>query len=118
MAAGLAALAAIAVVETGAAQTTLRFGKIPSTVNNVGSLYLYLAERKGFFAREGIKLDSVVIEGGTDRMVAAIDEGKVDLAHSSTPYLISAVLKGSNAIGIAGEVGNPKSKTTPISGAK
>ena len=40
-------------------------------------------------------------------MVAAIDDGKVDLAHSSTPYLISAVLKGSNAVGIAGEIGNP-----------
>ena len=76
-------------------------------MNNVGSLYLHVAERKGFFAREGIKLESVMIEGGTDRMVAAIDEGKVDLAHSSTPYLISAVLKGSNAVGIAGEVGNP-----------
>ena len=46
----------------------------------------FVAERKGFFAREGIKLQSVLIEGGTDRMVAAIDKGKVDLAHSSTPY--------------------------------
>ena len=111
MAAGLvaAAIAAVqgAAVETASAQTTLRFGKIPSTVRNVGSLYLHVAERKGFFAREGIKLESVMIEGGTDRMVAAIDDGKVDLAHSSTPYLISAVLKGSNAVGIAGEVGNP-----------
>lgn len=110
LAAGLAALAALAVLAaagSAAAQTTLRFGKIPSTVRNVGSLYLFVAERKGFFAREGIKLESVLIEGGTDRMVAAIDDGKVDLAHSSTPYLISAVLKGSNAVGIAGEVGNP-----------
>ena len=111
LAAGLvaAAIAAVqgATVETASAQTTLRFGKIPSTVRNVGSLYLHVAERKGFFAREGIKLESVMIEGGTDRMVAAIDDGKVDLAHSSTPYLISAVLKGSNAVGIAGEVGNP-----------
>ncbi len=107
LAAGLAALTTIAAVQGAAAQTTLRFGKIPSTVRNVGSLYLFVAERKGFFAREGIKLESVLIEGGTDRMVAAIDDGKVDLAHSSTPYLISAVLKGSNAVGIAGEVGNP-----------
>jgi ABC-type nitrate/sulfonate/bicarbonate transport system substrate-binding protein len=111
-AAGLAALASLAVAQSAEAQvadtqTTLRFGKIPSTVRNVGSLYLHVAERKGFFAREKIKLESVLIEGGTDRMVAAIDDGKVDLAHSSTPYLISAVLKGSNAVGIAGEVGNP-----------
>jgi NitT/TauT family transport system substrate-binding protein len=108
LAAGLAALASIVIaVQGAAAQTTLRFGKIPSTVRNVGSLYLFVAERKGFFAREGIKLESVLIEGGTDRMVAALDDGKVDLAHTSTPYLISAVLKGSNAVGIAGEVGNP-----------
>jgi ABC-type nitrate/sulfonate/bicarbonate transport system substrate-binding protein len=40
-------------------------------------------------------------------MVAAVDQGKVDLAHSSSPYLISAVLKGSNAVAIAGEVANP-----------
>jgi NitT/TauT family transport system substrate-binding protein len=107
LAVGVASLAAPAAAESATAQTTLRFGKIPSTVRNVGSLYLFVAERKGFFAREGIKLESVMIEGGTDRMVAAIDEGKVDLAHSSTPYLISAVLKGSNAVGIAGEIGNP-----------
>lgn len=107
LAAGFAALAAIAAIQGAAAQTTLRFGKIPSTVRNVGSLYLHVAERKGFFTRQGIKFESVLIEGGTDRMVSAIDAGKVDLAHSSTPYLIAAVLKGSNAIGIAGEVGNP-----------
>jgi ABC-type nitrate/sulfonate/bicarbonate transport system substrate-binding protein len=107
LAAGLALLVATIPIQDAAAQTTLRFGKIPSTVRNVGSLYLHVAERKGYFAREGIKLESVLIEGGTDRMVAAIDAGKVDLAHSSTPYLISAVLKGSNAVGIAGEVGNP-----------
>jgi NitT/TauT family transport system substrate-binding protein len=89
------------------AQDTLRFGKIPSTVRNVGSLYLSIAERKGFFARERIAIQSVMIEGGTDRMVAALDAGTVDIAHTSTPYLISAVLAGSNAVAIAGEVGNP-----------
>jgi ABC-type nitrate/sulfonate/bicarbonate transport system substrate-binding protein len=107
LALGVACMAVLATAERAAAQTTLRFGLIPSTVSSVGSLYLFVAERKGFFAREGIKLESVMIEGGTDRMVAAIDDGKVDLAHSSTPYLISAVMKGSNAVGIAGEVGNP-----------
>jgi ABC-type nitrate/sulfonate/bicarbonate transport system substrate-binding protein len=90
-----------------AAQDVLRFGKIPSTVRNVGSLYLSIAERKGFFAREKLAIESVLIEGGTDRMVAALDAGTVDIAHTSTPYLISAVLAGSNAVAIAGEVGNP-----------
>jgi NitT/TauT family transport system substrate-binding protein len=92
---------------SAAAQDKLRFGKIPSTVRNVGSLYLFVAERKGFFAREGIAIESVMIPGGTDKMVAALDEGRVDIAHSSTPYLISAVLKGSDSAAIAGEVRNP-----------
>ena len=104
----LAVLIAVACAQSAAAQTTtLRFGKIPSTVRNVGSLYLHVAERKGLFAREGLKIESVLIDGGTDRMVAAIDDGTVELAHSSSPYLISAVLNGSQAVGIAGEVRNP-----------
>src|SRR5262245_12732637 len=93
--------------DVAAAQDTLRFGKIPSTLRSVGSLYLSIAEQKGFFARERIAIQSVVIEGGTDRMVAALDAGAIDITHSSTPYLISAVLAGSAAIAIAGEVGNP-----------
>src|SRR5262245_16183413 len=105
VAAALAALSAAA--GPVAAQDILRFGKIPSTVRNVGSLYLSIAERKGFFARERIALQSVLIEGGTDKMVAALDAGTIDITHSSTPYLISAVLAGSDAVAIAGEVGNP-----------
>jgi len=104
-AAALAAL--IAAPVPAVAQDTLRFGKIPSTVRNVGSLYLFIAERKGFFAREKIAIQSVMIEGGTDKMVAALDAGTIDITHSSTPYLISAVLAGSDAVAIAGEVGNP-----------
>jgi ABC-type nitrate/sulfonate/bicarbonate transport system substrate-binding protein len=105
----VAAIAAALGTWTSAAsaQDTLRFGKIPSTVRNVGSLYLSIAERKGFFAHERIAIQSVMIEGGTDRMVAALDAGSVDIAHTSTPYLISAALAGSNAVAIAGEVGNP-----------
>ena len=68
---------------------------------------MFIAERKGFFARESIKLESVMIDGGTDRMVAALDAGTIDLTHSSTPYLISAVLAGSDAVAIAGEIGSP-----------
>jgi len=103
----VAALIVLSFVGPAAAQDTLRFGKIPSTVRNVGSLYLFIAERKGFFARERIAIQSVVIEGGTDRMVAALDAGTIDITHTSTPYLISAVLAGSDAVAIAGEVGNP-----------
>jgi ABC-type nitrate/sulfonate/bicarbonate transport system substrate-binding protein len=92
---------------SSAQTTTLRFGQIPSTAHNVGTLYLYLAQNKGFLAREGISLQFQTIAGGTDRMVAALDAGAVDVAHTSTPYLVERVLAGSDAVAIAGEVNNP-----------
>jgi hypothetical protein len=48
----------------------------------------------------------VPIEGGTDKMVAALDRGDVDMTQTATPYLIQAVLAGSDAVAIAGEVAN------------
>jgi ABC-type nitrate/sulfonate/bicarbonate transport system substrate-binding protein len=87
--------------------TTLRFGQIPSTVRGVTSLYRFIAQQKGFFARQSIAIDVVQIPGGTDRMVAALDRGEVDVTQTATPYLIQAVLAGSQAVAIAGEVANP-----------
>src|ERR1700733_9701550 len=86
---------------------TLRFGQIPSTVHAVSSLYLFIAEQQGFFARENVALDVVPIAGGTGNMVAALDRGEVDVTQTATPYLIQAVMNGSQAVAIAGEVGNP-----------
>jgi ABC-type nitrate/sulfonate/bicarbonate transport system substrate-binding protein len=100
--------ALLAAVQSAAAQTTtLRFGQIPSTVGNVTSIYHVIAQDKGFLAREGIALQFVPVEGGTDKMVAALDRGLVDVAHTATPYLIQAVLAGSDSVAIAGEVANP-----------
>jgi ABC-type nitrate/sulfonate/bicarbonate transport system substrate-binding protein len=87
--------------------TTLRFGQVPSTVRAVTSVYLFIAEAKGFLARENIRLELVPIDGGTDKMVAALDQGRVDVAHTATPYLIQAELAGSDVVAIAGEVANP-----------
>jgi ABC-type nitrate/sulfonate/bicarbonate transport system substrate-binding protein len=93
---------------TAFAQTaTLRFGQIPSTVRGTSSVYLHIAEQKGYFARENIKLERVVIPGGTDKMVAALAAGAVDITQTATPYLIQAVLRGSDAVGIASETANP-----------
>jgi ABC-type nitrate/sulfonate/bicarbonate transport system substrate-binding protein len=86
---------------------TLRFGQIPSTVHAVSSLYLYVAQKQGFFARENIALQAVQIPGGTGNMVAALDRGEVDVTQTATPYLIQAVLKGSPAAAIAGTTANP-----------
>ena len=86
---------------------TLRFGQIPSTARAVSSLYLFIANKQGFFARENIAIETVQIAGGTGNMVAALDRGEVDVTQTATPYLIQAVLKGSPAAAIAGTTANP-----------
>jgi ABC-type nitrate/sulfonate/bicarbonate transport system substrate-binding protein len=90
-----------------AEMATLRYGQIPSTVHGVSSLPRFIAGRQGFFARENIALDVVQIPGGTGNMVAALDRNEIDVTQTATPYLIQAVLGGSQAVAIAGEIGNP-----------
>jgi ABC-type nitrate/sulfonate/bicarbonate transport system substrate-binding protein len=65
---------------------TLRYGQNASSAGSLSSLPLTVAERKGFFIREGLKLDVVPIPGGTDRIVAALDKVRSTLAR--TPLLI------------------------------
>src|SRR4030088_1953304 len=86
---------------------TLRYGQIPSTVRSVSALYLSIAQQKGFFAREEVKLDLIPIAGGPDKMIAALDQGAVDVTQPATPYLIRAALSGSDAVAITGETANP-----------
>ena len=103
MAAMLAAGSCTAAAETA----TLRFGQIPSTLRGTSSVYLHIADSKGFLAREDIRLERISIPGGTDRMVAALERGEVDVTQTATPYLIEAVLRGSDAVGVASETANP-----------
>ena len=105
---------ATALLAVGAAASTPRLktsrsatARFPSTVRGVSSLYTFIAQQQGFFARENIKLDYVPIPGGTDKMVAALDQGRLDVTQTATPYLIQAVLAGSDAVAIAGETANP-----------
>ena len=49
----------------------------------------------------------VPIEGGANNMMAALDKGTVEITRTATPYLIQAVLKGSEGIAIAGETLTP-----------
>jgi ABC-type nitrate/sulfonate/bicarbonate transport system substrate-binding protein len=49
----------------------------------------------------------VPIAGGTDRIVAALDKGEIDAGKNATPYLIQAVLKGSDAVAIMSQTSNP-----------
>lgn len=102
----LIALLAVHAV-ANAQPATLRFGQIPSTMHGMTSLYHYVAEQQGFFARENIAVELRPIAGGTGNMVAALDRGEVDVTQTATPYLIKAALSGSDAVAIAGEVANP-----------
>jgi ABC-type nitrate/sulfonate/bicarbonate transport system substrate-binding protein len=86
---------------------TLRYGQNAAGANGLSSLPLTVAQRKNFFVREGINLVVVPIAGGTDRIVAALDKGEIDAGKNATPYLIQAVLKGSDAVAIMSQTANP-----------
>ena len=86
---------------------TLRYGQNAASAGSLSSLPLRVAERKGFFVREGINLVVVPIPGGTDRIVAALDRGEIDAGKNATPYLVQAVLKGSDAVAIVAQTTNP-----------
>ena len=90
-----------------AEEVSLRFGAVPSAMHAVSSLPFFIAERQGFFTRQGIKLDRVPVEGGTDKMVKAVDAGDVAMAETATPYFIEAVLAGSPSIAVAATAANP-----------
>jgi ABC-type nitrate/sulfonate/bicarbonate transport system substrate-binding protein len=85
----------------------LRYGQNATSAGSLSGLPVAVAERKGFFAREGLDLVVVGIPGGTDRIVAALDKGEIDSGKNATPYLIQAVLKGSDAVAILSQTANP-----------
>jgi ABC-type nitrate/sulfonate/bicarbonate transport system substrate-binding protein len=86
---------------------TLRYGQNAAGAAGLSSLPLTVAQRKNFFPREKINLVVVPIAGGTDRIVAALDKGEIDAGKNATPYLIHAVLKGSDAVAIMSQTSNP-----------
>lgn len=104
----IAAFAALGfTAEASAEETTLRFGAVPSAMRGVSALPFFIGERQGFFTREGIKLERVPVEGGTDKMVKAVDAGDVAMAETATPYFIQAVLAGSPSVAVAALTANP-----------
>ena len=111
MAHRLVVLAAFLVIwpvqNAGGQNIKLRYGQIPSTIKTVSALQFHLAQRKGFFSREGIDLEMVPIEGGAANMVIALSKGIVDITRTATPYLIQDVLKGSDNVAILGETATP-----------
>ena len=89
----------------GEDKITLRYGQIANSARSVSSVALTVAQRKGFLEREGIVLEVVGLRG-VQYQVEELDKGNVDISHTATPYLIQAVLAGSNSVGIVGAAAN------------
>lgn len=104
----VAAMVFIGSIDAAAADpVTLRIGEVPSTVRSVSSLHFAIGQEQGFYAQQDLKIELLPIAGGTDKMVAALDRGDVELTQTATPYLITAVLAGSKAVAVAAETANP-----------
>jgi len=85
----------------------LRYGQAYSAMRSIFSLPVSVAEREGFFRREGLDFSVVIpIPGGSDKMIDALN-GDVDVTHVATPFLIRAALAGSDAVAVAAEFNNP-----------
>ena len=86
----------------------LRYGQAYSAMRSIFSLPVSVAEREGFFRREGLNFRVVVpIPGGSDKMIDALHDDTCDVTHVATPFLIRAALAGSDAVAIAAEFNNP-----------
>ena len=104
---GTSLIAHFLAVSAPAENIALRYGQIPSTIKTVSALQFHLAQRKGLFAREGITLEMIPIDGGAANMVLALNKSTVEIARTATPYLIQDVLKGSDNVAILGETATP-----------
>jgi ABC-type nitrate/sulfonate/bicarbonate transport system substrate-binding protein len=87
--------------------TVLHYGQAFSAVRSIYSLPIFVADRQGFFAREGLAFGNILIPGGGENMIAALEDGTVDITHVATPFLIKSDLAGSDAVAIAAEFDNP-----------
>jgi ABC-type nitrate/sulfonate/bicarbonate transport system substrate-binding protein len=103
-----AAFAAQAQNQAQAEPLTIRYGQSYSTLRSIFALPIVVAQKQGFFSREGLDFQVVVpLPGGSDKMIDALHDGTVDITHVATPFLIRKVLAGSDATAIAAEFNNP-----------
>src|SRR5499427_8995564 len=85
----------------------LRYGQAYSALRSIFALPLLVAEREGYFVREGLDFSMLPVPGGGERLIAALHDGTADISHVATPFLIQAALAGSDAVAIAAEFNNP-----------
>jgi ABC-type nitrate/sulfonate/bicarbonate transport system substrate-binding protein len=91
--------------QSGPAPMALRLGFNSNSARNMAEIPNVVAQRKGFFSREGVAVTMVPLIG-TTHMVAALDQGDVEATGTALPYMIQAVLRGSDAVAVIGGVAN------------
>ena len=104
----LAALLYLCACQSATGQTIpLRYGQAYSALRSIFALPLLVAEREGYFVREGLDFSMLPVPGGGEKLIAALHDGTADISHVATPFLIQAALAGSDAVAIAAEFNNP-----------
>lgn len=101
-------MGALTFSDAGYAQekSVLRMGVIANSARSISQLGLYIAQKRGFLERENIDLRMVPLPG-VHHQIAELDKGNVDVSHTATPYLVQAVLAGSDSAAIVGGLANP-----------
>ena len=99
------AFACLTLASAPAQEIHLRYGVIANSARNLQSVPLYIAQRKGMLAKEKLHLEIKPLPG-VEHMINELDKGAVDLSFTATPYLINAVLKGSDAVAVVGAAAN------------
>jgi ABC-type nitrate/sulfonate/bicarbonate transport system substrate-binding protein len=106
--AGVAAIAACLIDPASARMLSLRYGQDYSAAHSIFSLPVAVAQREHLFAREGLDVQVVIpVPGGSDKMIAALNDDWIDVTHIATPFLVRAVMAGSDAAAIDTEFKNP-----------
>ena len=89
----------------GAEPVVLRYGVIAASTHLFQSVALYVAQRKGMLEREDLVLDIIPLPG-VEHMINELDKGTVDISSTATPYLVQAVLSGSDTVAVVGGPAN------------
>jgi ABC-type nitrate/sulfonate/bicarbonate transport system substrate-binding protein len=85
----------------------VRYGQAYSALQSIFALPIFVAEREGYFVREGLDFSMLPVPGGGQKLIAALHDGTADIGHVATPFLIQAALAGSDAVAVVAEFNNP-----------
>ena len=79
----------------------------PQALQSIFALPPLVAEREGYFFREGLNFNMLPVPGGGERLITALHDGTADISHVATPFLVQAALAGSDAVAVVAEFNNP-----------